>query len=132
MEAKIWNYSGWINNTDPNELKNKLSRLLDKAGFTILGEIDHEFQPQGYTKLWLLAESHFAIHTFPEHGATYLELSSCNEDKMYAFMNELPYKFDILLKDPDETETFIIPGTEEKEENETPEQESNQTENETE
>ena len=35
-------------------------------------------EPEGYTALWLLGESHFAIHTFPEEQKTYIELSSCN------------------------------------------------------
>ena len=29
------------------------------------------------TALFLLSESHFAIHTFPEENTTYIELSSC-------------------------------------------------------
>jgi S-adenosylmethionine decarboxylase len=32
-----------------------------------------------------LAESHLAIHTFPEEGKTYIELSSCNERMQKAF-----------------------------------------------
>lgn len=43
-------------------------RDLKKAGFAILRFMDWEFTPQGYTALWLLAESHFAVHTFPEMG----------------------------------------------------------------
>jgi S-adenosylmethionine decarboxylase len=103
MEAKIWNYSGWINDTDPEEIKQNFNQLLAEAGFTILGVNDHHFEPQGYSCLWLLAESHFAVHTFPEEGATYIELSSCNEEKQYNFMNDLPNKFDILITEPDET-----------------------------
>lgn len=102
MEAKIWNYSGWINQTDPEEIKDKFTQLLKEAGFTILGEVENHFEPQGYTCLWLLAESHFAVHTFPEEGTSYIELSSCNEENQYNFMNRLPEVFDILIKEIDE------------------------------
>jgi S-adenosylmethionine decarboxylase len=80
MEAKIWNKNGWVKETDPTKLKNNFSELLGLSGFDILNFIEYYFEPQGYTALWLLGESHLAIHTFPEEGKSYIELSSCNED----------------------------------------------------
>lgn len=77
MQAKMWNYKVWITNTDCEFLPNKLSAMLDLAGFDVLQWIEHKFEPYGYTALWLLGESHLAVHTFPEHGKAYLELSSC-------------------------------------------------------
>lgn len=79
MKATMSKWSDWIDITEPDVLNNMYRDMLKKSGFKILGEIDYHFQPQGYTKLFLLAESHFAIHTFPEEGKTYIELSSCNE-----------------------------------------------------
>lgn len=101
MIAKIWNYSGWINNTDPQEIKKKFKDLLENAGFQLLGFQDHLFQPYGYTCMWILAESHFAAHTFPEDGCTYIEISSCNEQKLYDFLAMLPDHFDLLVNDAD-------------------------------
>lgn len=101
MIAKIWNYSGWINNTDPQQLKRDFGKLLQKAEFTVLGFTDHVFEPQGYTCIWILGESHFAIHTFPEDGCSYIELSSCNEQKLYDFLTMLPDYFDLLVNDAD-------------------------------
>ena len=51
--------------------------LKYKSGFGVLDVIEKHFEPIGYTALFLLSESHFAIHTFPEHNQTYIELSSC-------------------------------------------------------
>lgn len=59
---------------------------LKRSGFSVLSVVDHHFQPQGYTALWLLSESHFAVHTFPEYGKTYIELSSCNPDYYNTFL----------------------------------------------
>lgn len=80
MLAKIWNYKAWITETDPKKLQEAFDKILKDAGFTILSETEHYFTPQGYTKLYLLCESHFAIHTFPEFGKAYIELSSCNKE----------------------------------------------------
>lgn len=60
--------------------------LLREAGFSVLGTMAYNFQPFGFTGIWLLAESHFAIHTFPEEGKTYFELSSCIEAKQIEFL----------------------------------------------
>ena len=79
MKARIWNHSVWIKETEPGTLKEQYDTVLKKCGFQILEFQEHYFEPTGYTALWLLGESHFAAHTFPEEGKTYLELSSCNE-----------------------------------------------------
>ncbi len=60
--------------------------VLSCAGFNILCFTDHHFTPQGYTALWLLTESHFAVHTFPEFGKSYIELSSCNLEFYQKFL----------------------------------------------
>ena len=89
MEAKIWKYSKWITETEPKALRKVFDNMITCAGFNVLGELEHYFEPQGYTMIYLLAESHFAIHTFPEAGKTYIELSSCNGQKHEAFMELL-------------------------------------------
>lgn len=86
MEAKIWNLNDWITECDPVVLCNVFDKMLRDAGFTILNEVEHYFEPQGFTKLYLLCESHFAIHTFPEEHKTYIELSSCNKKMQLEFV----------------------------------------------
>ena len=89
MEAKIFNVSGWIKNTTPDDIKTYYNKLLEKSNFKILNFQEHFFEPEGYTALWLLGESHFAIHTFPEENKTYFELSSCNLDYYNIFKKEM-------------------------------------------
>lgn len=62
--------------------------ILRRSGFNVLNVSEHHFQPQGYTALWLICESHFAVHTFPEFGRSYIELSSCNLEYYQNFLNE--------------------------------------------
>ena len=93
MKAAIYNYKCWVKETDPQVLENELTKMLQQAGFIILNQTQHHFQPMGYTGVWLLSESHLAIHTFPEDQKTYIELSSCNENKNDRFiqlLNESP------------------------------------------
>ena len=89
MEAKIDNFSDWIRETDPENLKKVFDDMLLISNFGILNFIEHHFEPQGYTGLWLLSESHFAVHTFPEERKTYIELSSCNTKMFEDFLIHL-------------------------------------------
>lgn len=98
MKAKMDNFAGWIKTSDKDYLKNIFETLLKKSNFNILSFTDYAFEPFGYTALWLLAESHLAVHTFPEHGKAYFELSSCNLDKSSSFKNELRREVGKLLK----------------------------------
>ena len=86
MKAKMNKWSGWISETDPQILDSKYKAMLTDAGFSIVNECEYHFKPYGYTKLYLLAESHFAMHTFPEENRTYIELSSCVDKPFERFM----------------------------------------------
>lgn len=86
MIAKMNKWSGWIEETDPEVLDSRYRAKLLEAGFKIVAECEHHFKPYGYTKLYLLAESHFAIHTFPEENKTYIELSSCVDEPYKRFV----------------------------------------------
>lgn len=89
MKAQIYNLHGWTSETNPETLYQQFRPMLLESGFKILNETEHHFQPFGYTALFLLSESHFAIHTFPEENKTYIELSSCVESQFEAFDKRL-------------------------------------------
>ncbi len=85
MEAEIWTYEFWTDETDGEKLKKRYEALLLKSGFCLVGFTEFEFKPHGYTCVWIVAESHFAIHTFPEERKTFCQLSSCNYEKFLCF-----------------------------------------------
>ena len=89
MKANIWNKSGWLTETREKELDRIFDSIIKESGFTVVNKMEHEFYPFGYTALYLLSESHFAIHTFPEEKMTYYELSSCNKEYYDRFVSKL-------------------------------------------
>ncbi len=52
--------------------------LVERTGLTPVGERFHAFEGAGVTGMVLLAESHLAIHTWPELDATTLDVYVCN------------------------------------------------------
>jgi S-adenosylmethionine decarboxylase proenzyme len=48
------------------------------AGLTVVGDSFYQFAPQGVTGTVLLAESHIAIHTWPEAGFVTVDVYVCN------------------------------------------------------
>lgn len=88
MKAIMYNYNTWIKYENENLLINTFEKMLEKSGFTIINKVEHFFDVCGYTGLWLLAESHFAIHTFPEEGKVYIEISSCVKKYFDKFLEE--------------------------------------------
>jgi S-adenosylmethionine decarboxylase proenzyme len=56
-------------------------RLATEAGLTVVGRQFHAFEPKGdagVTGVLLLAESHLAVHTWPELRAVTLDVFVCN------------------------------------------------------
>lgn len=88
MKAEIYNTRMWLTGTNENNIKKLINSILLNSGFTILSFVEYKFIPIGYTALWLLAESHCAVHTFPEDNKTYVELSSCNEKMQILFCEQ--------------------------------------------
>ncbi|MBN9403755.1 MAG: adenosylmethionine decarboxylase, partial [Burkholderiales bacterium] len=69
--------------TDEAALAGLCRRATTDAGLTIVGEKWHTFpdyqgQPGGVTGMLLLAESHLAVHTWPERGGVTLDVYVCN------------------------------------------------------
>lgn len=50
-----------------------------RSGATILGHHTHQFDPQGVTIVIAIAESHLALHTWPENGYVALDYFTCGD-----------------------------------------------------
>jgi len=62
------------------------------CGATIVQSTFHRFQPWGVSGVVVIAESHLAIHTWPEYGYASVDLYTCGEDiqpdAAYHFLKE--------------------------------------------
>ena len=56
----------------------RVTRTLG-SGATPLHEVVHAFSPHGVTGVVVIAESHFAIHTWPEHRFAAVDLFTCGD-----------------------------------------------------
>ncbi|MBB2484577.1 adenosylmethionine decarboxylase [Mitsuaria sp. WAJ17] len=70
--------------TDPAALRHRCVAAVAEAGLGAVAELFHRFtpavagEPSGITGVVLLAESHLAIHTWPELGGVTLDVYVCN------------------------------------------------------
>ena len=54
-----------------------LYKIAKKAKVTVLEILTHKFEPQGFTLVALLAESHMSFHTFPEKNIISFDFFTC-------------------------------------------------------
>lgn len=67
---------------DVQALRRLCLDTVNAAGLRPVGELFHRFPaPGGITGVVLLAESHVAVHTWPELGAVTLDVYVCNFDR---------------------------------------------------
>ncbi|MDD5145577.1 MAG: adenosylmethionine decarboxylase [Candidatus Pacebacteria bacterium] len=64
---------------DSKKIKKILFEAVKRANNTPLDIVIHKFQPQGLTGVVLLAESHIAIHTWPEFNYVALDIYTCGD-----------------------------------------------------
>lgn len=84
-KANMFNHEAWVKTDNPEILAKILERVLIAADFNIVNFTDYYFPVAGYTCVWILAESHLALHHFAEEQKSYIQLSSCNEEKLLKF-----------------------------------------------
>lgn len=64
---------------DESFIVEALREAVDEGLATLLHKVSHHFHPQGVTALALIAESHVAIHTWPEHGYAAVDVFTCGD-----------------------------------------------------
>ncbi len=73
--------------TQPAKLRQLCLAAAQEAGLQAVGELFHRFEPSaptgadaiaGITGVVLLAQSHLAVHTWPERGAVTIDVFICN------------------------------------------------------
>jgi S-adenosylmethionine decarboxylase proenzyme len=64
--------------TRADDLRALCLKATTDTGLTVVGDRFFQFEPQGVTGTVLLAESHLAIHTWPEHGFVTIDVYVCN------------------------------------------------------
>ncbi|PTY06696.1 adenosylmethionine decarboxylase [Verrucomicrobia bacterium LW23] len=63
---------------DLEHVRVSLLEAVRRSGATIITHVFHQFSPQGITGVVVIAESHVAIHTWPEHGYAAVDIFTCS------------------------------------------------------
>jgi S-adenosylmethionine decarboxylase proenzyme len=59
------------------DIRSLMLEAATRSGATVVGDIFHHFSPQGVTGVVVVAESHLAIHTWPEFGYASVDIFTC-------------------------------------------------------
>ena len=65
---------------DLDFLKGCLNEAAIQSGATVVGESFYHFSPCGVSGVVNIAESHIAIHTWPEYGYAAVDVFTCGDD----------------------------------------------------
>ena len=57
-----------------------LENIVNKLDLHVVSKTGFQFEPVGYTYAFVLSESHFTIHTYPEYNSCYIDIFCCNKD----------------------------------------------------
>ena len=65
--------------TTAAELEQAMLETAVRINATVVTSSFHEFNPQGLSGVVVIAESHLAAHTWPEHNAICVDLFTCSQ-----------------------------------------------------
>jgi len=94
--------------TDKDLLESTLHRSAKDAGATIVETTLHEFNPHGLSGVIVIAESHIAIHTWPEHQYAAIDIFTCGDnliaEKIYqnllAHLKPSKHSYQVITREP--------------------------------
>ena len=72
----------------PDALKDLLLEAVRRGHGTIVTDVFHTFSPHGVSGVVVIAESHVAIHTWPEHDYAAVDIFSCGATLDHAAIRE--------------------------------------------
>lgn len=61
-------------------IESEMKNAAIKSGATIVDTSFHMFSPYGVSGVVVIAESHLAVHTWPEYGYAAVDLFTCGDD----------------------------------------------------
>lgn len=64
---------------DVEHVRRSMVQAAKATGATVVGELFHHFSPHGVSGVVVIAESHLAIHTWPEYGYAAVDLFTCGD-----------------------------------------------------
>jgi S-adenosylmethionine decarboxylase proenzyme len=64
---------------DHRRIENYMKRAAIECGATIVSATFNTFNPHGVSGVVVIAESHLAIHTWPEYGYAAVDVFTCGE-----------------------------------------------------
>lgn len=67
-----------INNIE--QMESLMVEAANIANATIVSKCFHQYSPHGISGTVVIKESHFNIHTWPEHGFAAIDLFTCGEN----------------------------------------------------
>lgn len=72
----------------PVALKELLLEAVRRGQGTIVTDVFHTFNPHGVSGVVVIAESHVAIHTWPEHGYAAVDIFSCGTKLLHGVIRD--------------------------------------------
>lgn len=89
------------------QLEQAIEESIAYSRMNVVHKSKKEFEPHGETAVWILAESHFTLHTYPEHMYISVDCYTCgNEGDPVLAINRLKE----LLKPVRTNDIFITRG----------------------
>lgn len=77
-------------------LKKILFEAIHKSKATIINFVEHKFEPQGYSIVVLIGESHASIHTYPEEQGIFIDYFTCGDIKTKVFKDYMLSKLKVI------------------------------------
>lgn len=87
--AQIWGVKDISLLSDEGILLDKLLLIAKQLKLTVVNTFVHKFAPEGLSVILVIAESHLAVHSWPEHNYLHIDLFTCSKKTNVKSLKEI-------------------------------------------
>ncbi len=70
-----------------------MKKIIENCKLNVVGKCEHQLLPYGATMLYLLSESHLAVHTYVKERSCSINLYTCNPNTDFKEALEIIHQF---------------------------------------
>lgn len=87
--AQIWGVKSLDLLTNPSLLEDMFKQICKDLGLNVINNFFHKFKPAGISLVFILSQSHLAVHTWPENSYIHIDIFTCSKVAKLNFLKRI-------------------------------------------
>lgn len=91
--AQVWGVEDVLVLDSEEKLREVFNSICRELELKVVNRFVHKFSPEGISLIYVLSQSHLAVHTWPEAGYLHVDVFTCSKSPRLNFLKRIIRKY---------------------------------------